>query len=74
MDTQALTGGTWLADIRFRLARDALIHHLLLRNGDIVDLLVHSDGATAERGAAAHGRLQVRRSLRRCKSIQSRGN
>jgi hypothetical protein len=42
MDTQALTGGQVAGGHTFALGEDALIHHLLLRNGDIVDLLVQT--------------------------------
>jgi hypothetical protein len=42
MDTQGLTGGQVAAGHTFPLGDDALIHHLLLRNGDIVDLLIQT--------------------------------
>lgn len=42
MDTQALTGGQVAGGHTFPLGEDALIHHLLLLNSDIVDLLVQT--------------------------------
>jgi nucleotidyltransferase-like protein len=42
LDTQALTGGQVVGGHTFALGEDALIHHLLLLNGDIVDLLVQT--------------------------------
>jgi hypothetical protein len=41
-DTQALTGGQVVGGHTFALGEDALIHHLLLLNGDIVDLLIQT--------------------------------
>jgi len=46
MDTQALTGGQVAGGQSFQLGEDALIHHLLLLNGDIVDLLVQTTART----------------------------
>jgi hypothetical protein len=42
MDTQALLGGRVVGGHTFALGVDALIHHLVLLNGDIVDLLVQT--------------------------------
>jgi hypothetical protein len=42
LDTQALTGGQVAGGHTFALGEDALIHHLLLLNGDIVDLLIQT--------------------------------
>jgi hypothetical protein len=42
MDTQALMGGRVVGGHTFALGEDALIHHLVLLNGDIVDLLVQT--------------------------------
>jgi hypothetical protein len=42
LDVQALTGGQVVGGHMFPLGEDALIHHLLLLNGDIVDLLVQT--------------------------------
>jgi hypothetical protein len=42
MDTQALTGGQVAGGHMFALGEDALIHHLVLLNGDIVDLLIQT--------------------------------
>jgi hypothetical protein len=46
IDTQALTGGQVAGGHTFALGEDALIHHLLLLNGDIVDLLIQTTART----------------------------
>jgi hypothetical protein len=46
-DTQALTGGQVVGGHTFPLGEDALIHHLVLRDGDIVDLLVQTTARLA---------------------------
>jgi hypothetical protein len=46
MDVQALTGGQVVGGRMFPLGGDALIHHLLLLNGDIADLLIQTTART----------------------------
>ena len=46
LDVQALTGGQVVCGHTFALGEDALIHHLLLLNGDIADLLVQTTART----------------------------